>query len=84
MAAGIAPVAAVGSASDDTPELTLGAINERLSPISLSAAVLAEFGIEPLATKKSAKLYSQAQFEQACRAIVRCATDALRGDLDAA
>lgn len=38
VAAGIAPVVAAGSASDDTPELTLGAINERLSPISLSAA----------------------------------------------
>jgi len=84
VAAGIAPVVAVGSASDDTPELTLGAINERLSPISLSAAGLAEFGIEPLATKKAAKLYSQSQFEQLCRAIVRCATDALRGELEAA
>ncbi len=84
VAAGIAPVAAVGSASDEAPELTLGAINERLHPISLSAAGLAEFGIEPLATRKAAKLYSRAQFEQACRAIVRCATDALRGELEAA
>ena len=62
----------------------MGAINERLSPISLSAAGLAEFGIEPLATKKAAKLYSQSQFEQLCRAIVRCATDALRGEMEAA
>jgi len=50
----------------------------------LSAAGLAEFGIEPLATKKAAKLYSQSQFEQLCRAIVRCATDALRGEMEAA
>ena len=84
VAVGIAPAAAAGSAADDAPELTLSAINERLHPISLSAAGLAEFGIEPLATRKAAKLYSQAQFEQACRAIVRCATDALRGELDAA
>lgn len=84
VAAGIAPVAAVGSAADDAPTLTLGAINERLHPISLSAAGLAEFGIEPLATRKAAKLYSQAQFEQLCQAIVRCATDALRGELEAA
>ena len=41
-------------------------------------------GIEPLATRKAAKLYSEAQFEQACRAIVRCATDALRGEMEAA
>jgi putative phage-type endonuclease len=63
VAAGIAPVAAVGSAADDAPTLTLGAINERLHPISVSAAGLAEFGIEPLATKK-AKLYSSAQFHE--------------------
>ena len=31
-----------------------------------------------------AKMYSHAQFEQACRAIVRCATDAMRGELEAA
>ena len=84
VAVGIAPAAAAGSAADDAPELTLSAINERLHPISLSAAGLAEFGIEPLATKKAAKLYSQSQFEQLCQAIVRCATDALRGELNAA
>lgn len=84
VAAGIAPAVATGNAADDTPELTLGTINERLHPISISAAGLAEFGIEPLATRKAAKLYSQAQFEQACRAIVRCATDALRGEMEAA
>lgn len=83
VAAGIAPVVAVGSASDDTPELTLGAINERLSPISLSAAGLAEFGIEPLATKKAAKLYSQSQFAEICGAIARRAADAMREALEA-
>ena len=79
-----AVVASAPVPADETPTLTLGAINERLHPISISAAGLAEFGIEPLATRKAAKLYSQAQFEQACRAIVRCATDALRGELEAA
>ena len=84
VAAGIAHAAATGDAADEAPTLTIGAINERLHPISVSASGLAEFGIEPLATRKAAKLYSQAQFEQACRAIVRCATDALRGELEAA
>ncbi len=79
-----AVVASAPSPADESPTLTLGAINERLHPISLSAAGLAEFGIEPLATRKAAKLYSHAQFEQACQAIVRCATDALRGELEAA
>ena len=83
VAAGIAPDVATGSAADDAPELTLGAINERLHPISISAAGLAEFGIEPLATSKAAKLYSEAQFQLACRAIVRCAENALRGELEA-
>ena len=84
VAAGIAHAAATGDAEDETPTLTLGAINERLHPISVSAAGLAEFGIEPLATRKAAKMYSRSQFEQLCRAIVRCATDALRGELEAA
>ena len=79
VAAGIAPAVATGNAADEAPTLTLGAINERLHPISISAAGLAEFGIEPLATKKAAKLYSQSQFEQLCQAIVRCAIDAARG-----
>lgn len=84
VAAGIAPAVATGNAADEAPTLTICAINERLHPISISAAGLAEFGIEPLATRKAAKMYSHAQFEQACRAIVRCATDALRGELEAA
>ena len=84
VAAGIAHAAATGDAADEAPTLTIGAINERLHPISISAAGLAEFGIEPLATRKAAKLYSRSQFEQLCRAIVRCATDALRGELEAA
>lgn len=83
VAAGIAHAAATGDAADEAPTLTIGAINERLHPISISAAGLAEFGIEPLATKKAAKLYSQSQFEQLCQAIVRCATDAMRGELEA-
>ncbi len=78
VAAGIAPAVATGNAADEAPTLTLGAINERLHPISISASGLAEFGIEPLATKKAAKLYSQSQFEQLCRAIVQYATNALR------
>jgi len=82
VAAGIAHAAATGDAADEAPTLTIGAINERLHPISISAAGLAEFGIEPLATKKAAKLYSQSQFEQLCRAIVRYAENALRGEME--
>jgi len=62
-----AVVASAPAPADEAPTLTLGAINERLHPISISAAGLAEFGIEPLATRKAAKLYSQSQFDQLCR-----------------
>ena len=79
-----AVVAGAPAQADEAPTLTIGAINQRLHPISISAAGLAEFGIEPLATKKAANLYSQSQFEQLCQAIVRCATDALRGEMEAA
>ena len=84
VAAGIAPAVATGNAADEAPTLTLGAINQRLIPISVSAAGLAEFGIEPMATRKAEKLYSRSQFEQLCQAIVRCATDAMRGELESA
>ena len=79
-----AVVASAPAPADEAPTLTLGTINERLHPISISAAGLAEFGIEPLATRKAAKLYSRSQFEQLCQAIVRCATDAMRGEMEAA
>ena len=38
VADGIARAAATGDAADEAPTLTLGAINERLHPISVSAA----------------------------------------------
>ena len=48
--------------ADFEPTLNLSAINARLAPLSISGAGLAEFGIEPLATDKNARLYSEAQF----------------------
>lgn len=63
-AAGVtARAVGTGAAADNKPTLNLSAINARLAPLSISAAGLAEFGIEPLATDKSARLYSEAQFE---------------------
>ena len=49
--------------------LTLGAINALLSPISITAAGLAELGFEPCATAKAAKLYRESDFVAICRAI---------------
>lgn len=56
-------------AASNRPTLKLGDINARLAPLSISGAGLAEFGIEPLATDKSAKLYSPAQFSDLLVAI---------------
>lgn len=57
-------------AGSNRPTLNLSAINARLAPLSISGAGLAEFGIEPLATDKNAKLYSEAQFEALLRKLV--------------
>lgn len=48
--------------ASNEPTLNVSAINKRLAPLSISAAGLAEFGIEPLANEKNARLYSEAQF----------------------
>lgn len=62
VAGGTARAVEAGGAESHKPTLTLGAINARLAPISISGAGMSEFGIEPLATDKRAKLYSEAQF----------------------
>lgn len=60
---------ASAEATDAGAQLTLGQINARLAPISLSAAGLAELGFEPCATAKAAKLYREVDFPAICRAI---------------
>lgn len=56
--------------ASNEPTLNVSAINKRLAPLSISAAGLAEFGIEPLANEKNARLYSEAQFEVLLRKLV--------------
>ena len=58
---------------DPGKTLTLGLINERLHPIRIDAAGLAELGFEPVARDKSAKLYRASDFAAMCRAIARVA-----------
>lgn len=57
-----APLPAASAPLSNEPTLNLGAINKRLAPLSISGAGLAELSIEPLATEKNSKLYSEAQF----------------------
>lgn len=51
--------------------LKLGQINERLSPIALTADGLATLGFPHIATDKSAKLYREQDFPRICAALVR-------------
>ena len=56
--------------ADEPATLTLGDMNALLAPISLSAAVLAELGVQHSATRKTAKLYRESDFHRACEAII--------------
>ena len=60
---------ASAAAADSGAQITLGQLNARLSPISITAAGLAELGFEPCATAKAAKLYRESDFTAICRAI---------------
>ena len=60
---------ASAAAADSGAPITLGQLNARLSPISITAAGLAELGFEPCATAKAAKLYLESDFVAICRAI---------------
>ncbi len=60
---------ASAAAADSGAQITLGQLNARLSPISITAAGLAELGFEPCATAKAAKLYRESDFVAICRAI---------------
>lgn len=67
---GTAHTVETGDAADNETTLSLSAINARLAPLSISGSGLAEFGIEPLATDKNAKLYSEAQLQELLNKIV--------------
>ncbi|SDM36015.1 hypothetical protein SAMN05428957_1055 [Oryzisolibacter propanilivorax] len=76
--------AAIKPEADDGIRMTLGQINGRLAPISVSAAGLAELGFQPVATERAAKLYREADFPAMCRAIASHATAAALPALRAA
>lgn len=57
--------------ADEPATLRLGQINERLAPISLSAAGLAELGIDHSATDRAAKLYRESDFVRICEALIK-------------
>lgn len=72
-AAAPTPVAAQKPATkpaDTGTRIALGQINERLAPISLTAAGLSELGFEPVATERASKLYREADFPLICDALI--------------
>jgi putative phage-type endonuclease len=56
-------------ATDNGARLTLGQINERLSPVSITVAGLSELGYEPVAVVKAARMYPASKFKAICQAI---------------
>jgi len=50
--------------------IKLGQINERLSPIQITAAGLAELGFQPVGKEKAAVLYAESQFPRICVALI--------------
>jgi hypothetical protein len=62
--------------------IKLGDINARIAPMSVTADGLAKLGFQSVGTERAAKLYSEAQFPDMCRAMGRVLRDAL--DLDQA
>lgn len=60
------------------PTLRLGQINERLSPITVTADGLASLGFPHAAADKNAKLYHEADFPSICEALIRRIDEAAR------
>lgn len=55
--------------TDDGERITLGQINERLSPVSITVAGLSMLGYEPVAVVKAARMYRASDFRHICAAI---------------
>lgn len=62
---GVEPVAD----QDTGARLTLGQINERIAPLSISVGGLSTLGFEPVAVVKAARMYRECDFGAICRAI---------------
>lgn len=55
--------------ADDGTRLTLGQINERLSPVSITVDGLASLGFEPVERIKASRLYRECDLPAMCKAI---------------
>ena len=56
----------------DGARLTLGEINARIAPLTITAAGLAQLGFQPVAVERAAKLYLVADLPVMCEHMRRC------------
>ena len=67
--------------ADTGAKITLGQINQRLSPIALSVAVLAQLGIQPAGKERAAVLYLESDVARICSVLIRHLTTVARGEI---
>lgn len=70
----------IGTPTDNGTRLTLGQINDRLAPVSISVAGLASLGFDPVEQVKASRLYRECDLPAICKAIsahvlAACATE---------
>ena len=67
--------------ADTGAKITLGQINQRLSPIALSAAGLAQLGIQPAGKERAAVLYLESDLPRICAALTEHLQRVVRGEI---
>ena len=67
--------------ADAGAKITLGQINQRLSPIALSVAGLAQLGIQPAGKDRAAVLYLESDVARICSVLIRHLTAVARGEI---
>lgn len=67
--------------ADTGAKITLGQINQRLSPIALSVAGLTKLGIQPAGKDRAAVLYLESDVARICSVLIRHLTTVARGEI---
>ena len=67
----LGPICKTAPRADEPATLKLGDMNARLHPLQISAAGLAEFGVQPTSTQGAAKMYRPSDFDRVLLAITK-------------
>lgn len=67
--------------ADTGARITLGQINQRLSPIALSVAGLTQLGIQPAGKERAAVLYHESDVARICSVLIRHLQAVARGEV---